>query len=94
MSGTNIIGIQPLGAGLTTGTYNLIRAASGLAGSFEFANGTATQALTVGGVAYVLTLGNSATAETVTVAMASSVPQKPTRRAMDVGVPPSGPAGA
>ncbi len=79
-SGTNIIGIQPLGASLTTSTYTLITAKGGLTGTFEFANGTANQALTVGGVAYVLTLGNSATAETVTVAIAAVMTQRPSGR--------------
>ena len=45
------------GPGLTTGAYDLI-GGERLAGWVELADGTATQALAVGGVAYVLTLGD------------------------------------
>ena len=69
-----------VGASLTTSTYTLITAKGGLTGTFEFANGTANQALTVGGVAHALTLGNSATAETVTVAIAAVMTQRPSGR--------------
>ncbi len=68
VSGTNTINITGVGSSLTIGhTYNLITAASGLTGTFQFTGGSNTETIAVGGHAYTLTLANSGTAETVTV---------------------------
>ncbi len=73
VSGTNTINIQSAAAVLQNGTYNLIAAAGGgLGGTFQFANGQATEVLTLGGVPYTLSLANSGTAEQLTVAGAST----------------------
>ena len=74
VSGNNTVSITTLGSSLTSGqTYNLITAASGLAGTFKFANGFTTKTLVLGGTAYSLTLLNSATAEQVRVAALTSL---------------------
>jgi fibronectin-binding autotransporter adhesin len=72
ISGTNIIGLTVLGSSLANGTYSLITANQGMGGTFQFSNGATAQTLVVGATPYLLTLGNSATAETVTVAGAAS----------------------
>ena len=66
--GTNTININTSGStSLTPGTYDLITAKSGLDGSFQFSGGSSSQTVTLDGIRYTLTLGNSDTAETVTV---------------------------
>jgi fibronectin-binding autotransporter adhesin len=66
--GTNTIGISILGTSLTpSNTYTLISSASGLSGTFLFANGTQETSILVGTTTYRLTLQNSATATTVSV---------------------------
>ncbi len=67
VSGVNTINITPVGTSLTTGTYTLISAASGLSGDFAFANGATAEAVTVGNQSYALILQNTDTAETLTV---------------------------
>ena len=73
VSGTNIINLSDLSGGtaaVPTGTYTLISdAAGGLTGTFEFANGLTTGAMTVGSNTYTGTLNDSATAVTLTVAV-------------------------
>ena len=66
LAGTNTINLTPL-AVLTNGTYNLITAASGLGGTFRFANGQTTSVGTFGANNYLLTLSSSATAASVNV---------------------------
>ena len=66
LAGTNTINLTPLAA-LTNGTYNLITAASGMAGTFKFANGQTTSVGTFGANNYLLTLSSSATAASVNV---------------------------
>ena len=68
VSGVNTISITGLGSGLTPGgTYAIISASSGLNGTFVFPNNSTSEALTVGGTPYKLTLNSSGTAETVHV---------------------------
>lgn len=67
VSGTNTFSFLATGSSLTTGTsaYTLITAASGLtAGNFTLASNT----IAVGGKAYTLSLVNTTTAETLSVA--------------------------
>jgi fibronectin-binding autotransporter adhesin len=73
VSGTNTVSIAPSGA-IQNGTYNLITAASGLTGTFYFANGTTTETITENGstVPYILTLLNSGTAEQLNVVSGAS----------------------
>ncbi len=66
VSGTNIIGISTTGV-LSTGTKTLISAASGLTGTFQFAGGATAKTVVSGGTPFALVLGNSSTAETLTV---------------------------
>ena len=74
VSGTNTINITGLGSSLSTGhTYNLITAASGLTGTFDFKGGITSEILVVGGTSYLLTLTNSSTAETLTVSAATTI---------------------
>ena len=69
VSGTNTIGITPIGGTLTAGTYPLISApAGGLSGTFQFPGGAGSTFVSSGGSVYQLTLNNSSTAQTVTVA--------------------------
>jgi fibronectin-binding autotransporter adhesin len=74
VSGTVNVTIDTSGAtSLTPGTYNLITAASGLAGgTWQFTGGGTTQEITIGANTYELTLAASATAVSVTVAGSSS----------------------
>ncbi len=68
VSGTNTINLTSFGSLLpVSGTYSLITATSGLTGTFQFANATQTENLTVGGKAYTATLSNSTAAEAVTI---------------------------
>ncbi len=72
VAGTNTIAIQPVGTSLPLGkTFTLISAPTKFkgTGTFEFANGTTTESLTVGAYTYGLTLANPSpyTAETLTV---------------------------
>jgi hypothetical protein len=71
VTGTNIINIAIAGDSLTDGgEYSLITAQSGLdQGSFTFVGGSTTTTVTVGDNIYFLTLGQSATALTVTVSL-------------------------
>jgi autotransporter-associated beta strand protein len=73
VSGTNVINV----AGVTSigvGPYNLITAASGLSGTYNFGgSGTTTQTVAVGTNAYDLTLSSSATAVTVTVGAPTAI---------------------
>ncbi len=70
VSGANKIGIALVGASLASGTYPLITApAGGLSGTFQLLPGGVTTAyVSAGGNFYQLTLNNSSTAESVTVA--------------------------
>jgi autotransporter-associated beta strand protein len=74
VSGTVNVTIDTTGAtSLTPGTYNLITAASGLAGgTWQFTGGGTTQEVTIGSNTYELTLAASATAVSVTVTGSSS----------------------
>jgi len=77
VSGTNTIAITPIGSTLTAGgTYPLISApAGGLTGTFQFANGSPTTTVNAGGSFYTLTLSNTNSTESVSVAKATVVPQ-------------------
>ena len=73
VSGTNTIGIMPIGSTLTVGTYPLINVpAGGLSGTFQFAGGSSSSFVSAGGNLYQLTLNNSNPAQTVTVAKSSN----------------------
>ncbi len=64
---------------LTPGTYNLLADASGgLTGTFLFGNGTNTEKYLLGSDSYMLTLGNSSTAETLNIGAAVPVPEPAT----------------
>ncbi len=67
VGGTNTINLTTIASSLTPGKYTLISAASGLAGAYQFASGVTTQSITLNGVPYQLTLGNTATGVTVGV---------------------------
>ena len=70
VSGTNTINITPIGAGLAAGhLYTVISAASGLTGIFQFSNGSSSEDLAAANTHFRLTLANSDTAETVSVAL-------------------------
>jgi len=73
VSGTNVInvaGVTSIGAG----PYDLITAASGLSGTYNFGgSGTSSQTVAVGANAYDLTLSSSATAVTVTVGAPTAI---------------------
>ncbi len=76
-SGTNTIGITPVGTSLTVGnTYTLISApAGGLSGgTFQFSGGSTSKFVSAGTNSYLLTLHNSSTAQTVSVATAPTLP--------------------
>lgn len=86
VSGVNIINIVGLSGGVTQGqAYPLISAASGLTGTFEFSNGTASEILFDNNQSYTLQLSNSGAAETLTIAA-------PPNYAMIVEGAPSGDA--
>ena len=69
VSGANTIAITALGSSLATGTYPLITAPGGLnGGTFQFAGGAQTAFVSTGSNSYQLSLNNSATSESVTVA--------------------------
>ena len=70
----NAIVINPIGSSLTPGTYDLIKAGSGLVNS-NFYLGTPN--LTVGGQLYTLTLGLDGTFEAVTVTTNGGSPATP-----------------
>ncbi len=73
VSGSNTINISvlPGTTSLAAGSYNLIAAASGLGGgNFVFGNGTNVENITVGSLAYTLTLTPSATLEQLMIAQA------------------------
>ena len=75
VSGTNTIVVTPLGSSLNVGTYPLITAPGGLnsgGGSFQFLGGGQSTFVSAGASLYQLTLNNSAKAESVTVARATS----------------------
>ena len=74
VSGTNTIGIVPVGSGLTVGgSYTLISAPSGLSGTFQFAGGSSTTNVGAGGNVYQLTLHNSSTSVSVSVGSSSLI---------------------
>ncbi len=64
ISGVNTINLTQLSTAVQNGAYNLITAASGLTGSFQFSNGMQTMNTSSG---VTLALSNSDTAETLTV---------------------------
>ncbi len=69
VTGTETVNVNPV-AGTTSlvdNTYNLVTAASGLTGAFQFSNGTTTEPVTVGGVQYQLSLLNTDAAEQLLV---------------------------
>ena len=68
VSGVNTINITTIGSNLADGSFNLISAHSGLSGSFQFANGTSSETVSIGNRLYTLTLVNSDTGESVRVA--------------------------
>lgn len=71
VGGVNIIRFSAMEGSTTLrpGTYNLVTdAAGGLAGLFQFGNGTNSEPYTLGSNQYLLTLANSPTAETLNVA--------------------------
>jgi fibronectin-binding autotransporter adhesin len=75
LSGTNSINITPLGA-LTSGTYPLITAASGLDSGSNFVfggSGTTTQTVAFGTEAYTLSLNTAAAVVSVTVGTPISI---------------------
>lgn len=73
VSGDNFINVVPTGS-LGAGSFDLITASTGLAGSYKFSgSGSANQALVVGSTSYDLTLSNSATAVTLTVTPGASI---------------------
>lgn len=77
VSGTNTINFAAASGvtALTDGTYNLLAdTAGGLAGTFVFGNGASTETFTLGSSNYMLSLANSSTAETLTVAAAVPEP--------------------
>ncbi|MDB6151541.1 MAG: autotransporter outer rane beta-barrel protein, partial [Chthoniobacter sp.] len=68
VTGVNTIGITVLGLTLTpSSTYTLISASSGLGGTFQFSNGSQQTSILVGTTTYRLVLGNTGTAETVSI---------------------------
>ena len=70
VSGTNNIGYTAFGASLTVGSYNLITAPSGLdGGAWQLTDGGLVDYVVVGFTVYQLTLSNTATAVTLTVAI-------------------------
>ncbi len=72
--GANTVAITPIGSSLNVGTYPLITAPSGLnqgGGNIQFAPSANATYVVVGTNEYQLTLNNSATAETVSVAHAN-----------------------
>jgi autotransporter-associated beta strand protein len=71
VSGTNTINITPVGTSLTNGSKTIISVPSGLTGTFLFPNGHPSEVTTAGTHLYLLTLNNSSTSETVTVANGS-----------------------
>ncbi len=78
VTGANSIGITPIGSGLTVGgNYTLISAPAGglsAGGTFQFVGGSQTTYVPSGNSLYQLTLHNSSTAETVTVATGPAAP--------------------
>ena len=74
MSGTNTIYVTPEDSTVAVGTYYLISASGGFSGtgSFQFANGSTTETILAGFNSYLLTLADSGTAETLTVAASSA----------------------
>jgi autotransporter-associated beta strand protein len=77
VSGSNTINFAAASGvtALTDGTYNLLAdTAGGLAGTFVFGNGANMENLTLGSSNYMLSLANSNTAETLTVAAAVPEP--------------------
>jgi fibronectin-binding autotransporter adhesin len=73
VSGDNFINVMPTGP-LGAGTYDLITAAGGLAGSFKFGgSGSANQTVAVGTTTYQLALSNTSTAVTLTVATGATI---------------------
>ena len=72
--GANTINLTALGTSLSVGsTYNLITAASGMTGTFQFGNGASSELVVVGANTYLLTLLNTATQEKLSVAAAASL---------------------
>jgi fibronectin-binding autotransporter adhesin len=73
VAGTNIINIATGNSSLQNGTYNLITAASGLTGTFNFSNNSTTETVNIPGIPtpYTLSLINSDTAEQLVVSGAS-----------------------
>ncbi len=69
VSGTNTIGLNVVGSGLTPGAgYPVIAAAAGgLTGTFQFSGGSQTTSVTSGGRTYQLALQNTPTAQIVKV---------------------------
>jgi autotransporter-associated beta strand protein len=77
VSGSNTIDFAAASGvtALTDGTYNLLAdTAGGLAGTFVFGNGANAETFTLGSSNYMLSLANSNTAETLTVAAAVPEP--------------------
>ncbi len=72
VTGPISINIIPVGYTLTAGTYNLIKAASGLSGNYTFAaTGTSTNSVVLGVSVYALTLNSTPTAVTLTIGAAT-----------------------
>ena len=67
----NLITINGFGTTAPSGTYTVISAASGLNVPADFA--LASPRVVINGISYSLTLGNSATAETITIGTASTL---------------------
>ena len=81
VSGTNTIGLAVVGSTLTPGTYPIITANTGLAGTYQFSNGLTHRTVLAGATGYELSLLVGATAIQVRVEARqwrSRSPVKPT----------------
>ena len=74
IAGTNIISLTTIGSSLTPGQQDTLISSpnGGLTGTFEFANSTTSEFVTVGSSLYRLGLTNTPTAETLTIGLSVS----------------------
>ena len=74
VSGTNIINVGGVGSSLSSSAqYTIISSPNGgLSGTFEFSNDSTSEIISVGGTGYRLSLGNTATAETLGIGISVS----------------------
>ncbi len=74
VSGTVNVTVNTIGStALSAGTYNIITAASGLSGTWQFTGGGTKQTVTLGGTRSNIHLNNASTAVSLTVANAYTV---------------------